>query len=40
LVKEAGGYITDFEGKNEYIKNKNILATNSLINEEMIEVLK
>jgi len=40
LVKEAGGYITDFEGKNEYIENKNILATNSLINEEMIEVLK
>ena len=40
LVKEAGGYITDFDGKNEYIKNKNILATNSLINEEMIEVLK
>ena len=40
LVKEAGGYVTDFRGKNEYIGNKNILATNSLINEEMIEVLK
>ena len=40
LVKEAGGYVTDFRGKNEYIENKNILATNSLINEEMIEVLK
>ena len=40
LVKEAGGFVTDFEGNNEYIKNKNILVTNSKITEEMIEVLK
>ena len=40
LVKEAGGFITDFNGNNEYIANKTILVTNSRINEEMIEVLK
>ena len=40
LVKEAGGFITDFKGKNEYLENKTVLATNSKINDEMIEVLK
>jgi len=40
LVKEAGGFVTDFYGENQYIQNKTILVTNSKINEEMIEVLK
>ena len=40
LVKEAGGFITDFKGNNEFVENKNILATNSRINEEMIDVLR
>ena len=40
LVKEAGGFVTDFNGENEYIQNKTILVTNSKINNEMIEVLK
>ena len=40
LVKEAGGYVTDFSGKDKYVENKTILATNSRISEEMIEVLK
>ena len=40
LVKEAGGFVTDFTGENEYIQNKTILVTNSNINKEMIEVLK
>ena len=40
LVKEAGGFVTDFRGNNEYIENKTILAANSRINEEMIEILK
>ena len=39
IVQESGGIITDFKGESEYIKNKTILATNSKINEEMIEVL-
>ena len=40
LVKEAGGYITDFLGEDKYVENKTLLATNSRISEEMIEVLK
>ena len=40
LVKESGGFITDFEGKDEYLQNKTILAANTKINNEMIEVLK
>ena len=39
IVKEAGGFVTDFNGENEYIKNKTILVTNAKINKEMIEVL-
>ena len=40
LVKEAGGFVTDFEGNNEYNENRTILVTNSKINQEMIELLK
>ena len=39
LIKEAGGFVTDFEGENRYVENKTILATNSRISKEMIEVL-
>ena len=39
LVKEAGGYVTDFKGSSEFVKNETIFATNSKINQEMIEVL-
>ena len=40
LVKESGGFVTDFSGENEFIQNKTILVTNAKINNEMIEVLK
>ena len=40
LVKEAGGFVTDFNGDNKYVENKTILASNPNISEEMIEVLK
>ena len=40
LVKEAGGFVTEFNGNDKYIENKNILVTNSKINEQMIEILK
>jgi len=40
LVKEAGGFVTDFNGDNKYVENKTILASNPKISEEMIEVLK
>ena len=39
LVKESGGFVTDFDGENQYIQNKTILVTNSKINKEMIEIL-
>ena len=38
LIKEAGGFVTDFSGDGNYIKNKTILATNSIISKEMIEL--
>jgi len=40
LVKEAGGFVTDFKGTDKYVENKTILAANSRINEAMIEILK
>jgi len=40
LVKEAGGFITDFNGENKYIDNKTILVTNGKINSQMMQVLK
>jgi len=40
LVRESGGFVTDFKGEKGYIQNKTILATNSKINNEMIEILK
>ena len=40
IVKEAGGFVTDYEGNNKYVENKTILAANSKINEEMVEFLK
>ena len=36
LVREAGGFVTDFGGNNEFIEKKTVLATNSKINKEMI----
>ena len=40
LVKEAGGFVTDFDGEDKFIEGKTILVTNARINKEMIEVLK
>ena len=39
LVKEAGGFVTDFQASGDYLKNKTILATNSNINKEMVDIL-
>ena len=40
LVRESGGFVTDFKGEKGYMQNKTILVTNSKINTEMIEILK
>jgi len=39
IVKEAGGTISDFKGEKDYVDGKNILATNSKINNDLIEIL-
>lgn len=40
LVQEAGGKVTDFEGKKYSIYSKHILATNGRMHQQMIKVLK
>jgi myo-inositol-1(or 4)-monophosphatase len=40
MVKEAGGKVTDFSGKRFSIYQKNILATNGKIHNQMMNVLK
>ena len=33
IIQEAGGEITDFEGKNNYLEKGNVIASNKLIHE-------
>ena len=40
LVKEAGGFVKDFNGNDKFVENETLLAANSNIIDEMIEVLK
>lgn len=40
IMTEAGGKVTDFKGEKFSIYGKEILATNGLIHEQMLEVLK
>lgn len=40
IVKEAGGEVTDFEGKPFIFDSKNLLATNGKIHNEMQSILK
>ncbi len=40
LLEEAGGKFTDFRGFPSTIYNQNVLVTNGLIHEQMVEVLK
>ena len=39
IVKEAGGFLKDISGGENYIENKTIIVANSKISKEMIEVL-
>ena len=39
LIKEAGGIVTDYKGEADFIKKKNIIASNSSINANLIELL-
>ena len=39
ILKEAGGLITDYNGNNDYINDKNIVATNDYINKDLVNLL-
>ncbi len=39
MVKEAGGKVTDYSGKDFSVYQKQILATNGLIHEELREII-
>ncbi len=41
IVEEAGGKVTDFNGNPlDYLKNSDILASNGLIHDELVELVK
>lgn len=40
IVEEAGGKVTDFESKEINIYSKQILASNGMIHNDMVEILK
>jgi len=40
LINEAGGFVSDYQGSKNYVKNKTLIATNAKINKEMIKILK
>jgi myo-inositol-1(or 4)-monophosphatase len=40
LVKEAGGKVSDFKGKKWNLKNKNILASNKDVHNDILKILE
>jgi myo-inositol-1(or 4)-monophosphatase len=38
-VQEAGGQVTDFEGGRDFIFGRQVVATNRLIHQELMEVV-
>jgi len=40
IVEESGGHVTDFQGETASIYGKDLLASNGLIHEQMIQILK
>ncbi len=38
IVEEAGGKVSDFDGKNNYIEKREILATNGIIHNKILEI--
>jgi myo-inositol-1(or 4)-monophosphatase len=40
IVKESGGRVSDFQGETASIYGKDLLASNGLIHEQMIQILK
>ena len=40
LVKQAGGSVTDFSGGNDYLFDKELVCSNGLIQEELLELIQ
>jgi len=40
ILKEAGGIVTDFTGKDYSVYNKEILATNGLLHEDILKIIQ
>lgn len=40
IIQEAGGTVTDFKGKNNFLKNGNIVAGNKKIHKEILKEFK
>jgi myo-inositol-1(or 4)-monophosphatase len=40
LVKQAGGKVTDFSGGADYVFGGTLVSSNSLVHQEMLEVIK
>ena len=40
LVKQAGGRVTNFQGEDDYIFGKSLVSSNSLVHQEMLEVVQ
>jgi myo-inositol-1(or 4)-monophosphatase len=40
IVQQAGGNIVNFSGGSEFIEQREILATNSLIDQELLEIIQ
>ena len=39
IIKEAGGSITDYSGNSDVINKKNVIATNSFINKDLVDLI-
>ena len=39
LVREAGGYITDFNGKDQFLESGNVVAANQKIHQQLLETV-
>ena len=39
IVKEAGGYVTNYEGHDDFTQGNNVVATNGLIHEDLVNAI-
>ena len=40
IVKEAGGTVTNYEGSEDFTQGNNVVATNGLIQKDLLDVIK